>query len=980
MAGHAGARLGLALAAAAWLAPAACPEWCAAGPRPALPRCTAPVVRFGVPANSLAAADGLLGGGAGQQQLALRAGEPATVNVTTRDNFREPYSNASFIVCAGFLTASLDDPSPYAAARTAASYSVRDWEDGNFTVTWLPTHTGRYHIVLRLVGAEDGRVADCAAAAQLAAGATFAPSSTPGLLPRTLVAGQPYWAVTVGAGPTVNESATVGGGNFFTQKAVAGVPTTFVLTAADRFGNRQTADIDESSLWEVEVESAIAEFEGEWETVEGQRVYQGTRVWTMMGLGALLMDGSSHGSAETSVEAVPGEPGLYLVSFTTPHIEVCIEPIDDKDPNAPLVCPLVTETIAVPVSVEVLWLDGNSTHGTTWSIPQSPFAGSVQLVPPATYQPWVGEVSRPDSDVGGVAVKTAGDNVTTEVALRNQWSDMVSWRMAYGALLATIELAPLDPSDVVDDYPAGMIMQRSPSGHPGEYIGVFSPTVAGVYTVRVTLGRFPSEVPGELGENIPVGEPFPVTVDAAETTTAELIFETFSPTDPSVSTCRSVLGVAGSPCGITAGEEADLQLVARDRYGNLRKHRPSVGYDQFEVNLHLASRIPAGYLREGSDIPPGFDFNIEPIEAVVSSAGGAQYQAVTRLTISGEYFVELRLHDSLGVHTIASGEDFGLRVRPAEFVPGRCWAGGPGTTQAVVGQTAAVEVRLFDSFGNFATPNPSAVPHVAVTTNGSLPLGALMTSPESRPGTGDPSGRVGCAPTSCEDRLCFCHFPFTYYGEEYNSCVETSSGASYCGTKRGRFDPGTGFVGGEDYRCGIMSSAANGFSTRSIDYCIPTDEIAARWRETTYSYEVYYLPEAGGTLPLRFAIPQEDGELVLCDDAAVDVRFGGRLLITEVQYNPPDVPVDDRSVDDYADYAWKLDGTALEYIELYNDGNAAVNLRGLAFTSGVEFTFPDYVLQAGSYTVVPKDPMHETWDDLECFVSASPTRSAMSLL
>ena len=87
----------------------------------------------------------------------------------------------------------------------------------------------------------------------------------------------------------------------------------------------------------------------------------------------------------------------------------------------------------------------------------------------------------------------------------------------------------------------------------------------------------------------------------------------------------------------------------------------------------------------------------------------------------------------------------------------------------------------------------------------------MMTSPGARPGRGDVQRRVGCTPTSCDDVMCFCHFPFTYYGVEYNSCVKPSGGtSSYCGTKLNRFDPpGYGSTGSSgssvDYRCGIKS-------------------------------------------------------------------------------------------------------------------------------------------------------------------------------
>ena len=66
----------------------------------------------------------------------------------------------------------------------------------------------------------------------------------------------------------------------------------------------------------------------------------------------------------------------------------------------------------------------------------------------------------------------------------------------------------------------------------------------------------------------------------------------------------------------------------------------------------------------------------------------------------------------------------------------------------------------------------------------------------------------------------------------------------------------------------------------------------------------------------------------------------GEVVINEIMYNPSD----DQGVDD--DY---------EFIELYNSGNEALDLSGWAFTEGVYYTFPSYVLPAGEYVVVCKN-------------------------
>ena len=251
-------------------------DWCPEDPAaPDLPACVEPVVRYAVPSNSAVAADGGLGSGV------LRAGEHATLNVSTRDNFGDPYRNSSalpYLVCATFVTPNKADPSPYAGGAHVSVHVV-DWGDGNFTVRWLPTITGVYHAVVRMVTAGDGKVADCDHSDPL----LHDPLDPSGLLPRTLVGAQPYYAVTVGSGPTVNDTIVVGGGSvandLFLGKAVSGVPTTMQITASDLYGNRQTDVADESNLFYLEVSSGVAGFTGAWATVEGRRSFQGARIW-----------------------------------------------------------------------------------------------------------------------------------------------------------------------------------------------------------------------------------------------------------------------------------------------------------------------------------------------------------------------------------------------------------------------------------------------------------------------------------------------------------------------------------------------------------------------------------------------------------------------------------------------------------------------------------------------------------------------------
>ncbi len=74
--------------------------------------------------------------------------------------------------------------------------------------------------------------------------------------------------------------------------------------------------------------------------------------------------------------------------------------------------------------------------------------------------------------------------------------------------------------------------------------------------------------------------------------------------------------------------------------------------------------------------------------------------------------------------------------------------------------------------------------------------------------------------------------------------------------------------------------------------------------------------------------------VVLCSAPRCEV------LINEIMYNPsPSQGLDD-------DY---------EFVELYNAGAESVDLTGWAFTHGIFFTFPSYVLPSGEYVVVCKN-------------------------
>ena len=70
---------------------------------------------------------------------------------------------------------------------------------------------------------------------------------------------------------------------------------------------------------------------------------------------------------------------------------------------------------------------------------------------------------------------------------------------------------------------------------------------------------------------------------------------------------------------------------------------------------------------------------------------------------------------------------------------------------------------------------------------------------------------------------------------------------------------------------------------------------------------------------------------------APPVPVDAKIVITEIMYNPPESGVD-----------------TLEFIELYNNDTAAINLENFYFSKGVIFTFPNVIMPAHSYLIVAK--------------------------
>ncbi|MGI6342163.1 MAG: lamin tail domain-containing protein [Bacteroidales bacterium] len=65
---------------------------------------------------------------------------------------------------------------------------------------------------------------------------------------------------------------------------------------------------------------------------------------------------------------------------------------------------------------------------------------------------------------------------------------------------------------------------------------------------------------------------------------------------------------------------------------------------------------------------------------------------------------------------------------------------------------------------------------------------------------------------------------------------------------------------------------------------------------------------------------------------------GANIVITEIMYNPPETGTD-----------------SLEFIELYNLGETAINLKDFKFTQGIQFTFPDITIDTAQYLLVAVD-------------------------
>jgi len=78
------------------------------------------------------------------------------------------------------------------------------------------------------------------------------------------------------------------------------------------------------------------------------------------------------------------------------------------------------------------------------------------------------------------------------------------------------------------------------------------------------------------------------------------------------------------------------------------------------------------------------------------------------------------------------------------------------------------------------------------------------------------------------------------------------------------------------------------------------------------------------------------------DDLVYEKQNYGDLLITEIMYNPLDM--------------LPVDGDQLEFIEIKNTGTETVNMAGVHFTDGIEYTFyQDKLIHPGEFIVLVKE-------------------------
>ena len=137
-------------------------------------------------------------------------------------------------------------------------------------------------------------------------------------------------------------------------------------------------------------------------------------------------------------------------------------------------------------------------------------------------------------------------------------------------------------------------------------------------------------------------------------------------------------------------------------------------------------------------------------------------------------------------------------------------------------------------------------------------------------------------------------------------------------------------------------SGAIYYTTDGSDPRSPTGEVSA----SAMAFNDTIAIDQSMTLRTRVV----DGETW---SALTEARFvvpeATSLVITEIMYNPPG-PTDIEVA------AGITENDAFEFVEIYNRGNAPVDLTNFEFVDGIELTFPETILEPDSYGVIVKSP------------------------
>jgi len=108
----------------------------------------------------------------------------------------------------------------------------------------------------------------------------------------------------------------------------------------------------------------------------------------------------------------------------------------------------------------------------------------------------------------------------------------------------------------------------------------------------------------------------------------------------------------------------------------------------------------------------------------------------------------------------------------------------------------------------------------------------------------------------------------------------------------------------------------------------------------SFSWYVFESLVSGTDYKIVITALDEDGPVDWSDDyfTITQPYIMPQLVFTEIMYNPPE------SGDD-----------SLEFVEIYNKGEEAINMDGFYFSQGVEFTFPDVEVLPESFLLVAKN-------------------------